>query len=83
MRAQPSFHVALCVCVCLQATCNVKRLREKQMQEIILAHDDVYKMFQNAPAGRCTVYVLKSKEELPDLYNIIEYIQYNRRKDNE
>ena len=67
----------------LQATCNVKRLREKQMQEIILAHDDVYKMFHNAPAGRCTVYVLKSKEEIPDLYNIIEYIQYNRRKDNE
>ena len=26
---------------------------------------------------------VKSKEELPDLYNIIEYIQYNRRKDNE
>ena len=67
----------------LQATCNVKRLREKQMQEIINAHDDVYKIFHNAPAGRSAVYMLKSKEEIPDLYNIIEYIQYNRRKDEE
>ena len=55
----------------LNAVCNVKRIAAKQFQAF---DDDDFVPTTN----RIRVYTLKPKEQIPDLYKIIEYIEFNK-----
>ena len=60
-----------CIARNLNAICNVKRTTAKHVGEIF--GDDF-----TPTAKQIRVYTLKPKEQIPDLYKIIEYIEFNK-----
>ena len=56
----------------LNYICTSKRMRKNTYRKLV--NND----YENIPdKERITVYTIKPKEQIPDIYNIIEYIKYN------
>ena len=74
----------------LNSICNVKRIRVSQFGKIVLEHSTIYggdlvaKYVDSIDVKKeidgkkqIRIYTLKSKEQIPDLYAIIDYKLYN------
>ena len=58
---------------------NPIRMTEKQLRTVFESHPDIYEE-DLIRFYRSVVYKLKQPQEIPDLFNIIKYMEYNRNK---
>lgn len=59
----------------LNGICDVNRITARQYQKLIDANPNIYG-FRNVVKNQVRVYKLKPKEQIPDLYAIIEYKKF-------
>ena len=68
----------------LSSVCDVQRITLKQYKKIIEEHRDIYGSWFHTSSSQkqLRIYKLKQREQIPDLYTIIDYKTYNEQDDN-
>lgn len=67
----------------LLAICEQKRMRRNQYQKLMEEHQDIYGFREVGSKAQFRVYTLKPKEQIPDLFALIEYRRFGDSNEEE